>query len=210
MRWSRLRFASRRNLSRDVVAVALFSMAAVATLGAVTVGAAGAHVAEENDAYVDAADEPCVLVSAGEVQSALGIADADGVGVARDLGTIGACSYGDSPGAVFQIANTFRTDAGRGVKEVCATAKASRRPDYRKVKGVGTRACAFTAAVLGRPAPTMVLYALRKDSTKTGRTIEMRISGSDEALATVDPRLDTGLATLGKAAAAFVKEEAID
>ena len=56
----------------------------------------------------------------------------------------------------------------------------------------------------------MVLYALRKDSNETGRTIELRVSGSDAALAGIAPQLDAGFATLGKKAAAFVKEEAID
>ena len=96
------------------------------------------------------------------------------------------------------------------VKELCREAKADGNPDYRKVKGVGKRACAFTASVLGRPAPTMVLYALREDSNETGRTIELRVSGSDEALAAAEPQLDAGFATLGKNAAAFVEEEAID
>ena len=173
------------------------------------IGTAGAGTTSKDDVYVDPADEPCVLVSAEEVQSALGITDADGVGTMRDLGVIGACSYGDSPGAVFQIANSFKTDGGRGVKELCQKAKADGR-DYRKVSGVGKRACAFTTSVLGRPTPVMVLYALRKDSDKTGRTIELRVSGSDEALATVAPQLDAGFATLAKKAAAFVKEEAID
>ena len=131
-----------------------------------TVDAAGARTMGKNDVYVNAADKPCVLVSAGDVQSALGLTDADGVGTVRDLGTIGACLYGDSPGAVFQIANTFKTDGGRGVKELCREAKANGRPEYRKVTGVGKRACAFTSSVLGRPTPVMVLYALRKDSRR--------------------------------------------
>lgn len=194
-----------RKLRRGTVAVTLLAVGAVATADA-----AGARTMGKNDVYVDAADEPCVLVSAGDVQSALGLPDADGVGTVRDLGTVGACQYGESPGAVFQIANTFRTDGGRGVKELCEEAKTNGRPEYRKVRGTGKRACAFTTSVLGRPTPVMVMYALRKDSNKTGRTIELRISGSDEALAAVAPQLDAGFATLGKKAAAFVKEEAID
>ena len=194
-----------RNLLRATVGVTL-----VAVVAASTVGVATARTTGKNDVYVDAADEPCVLVSAGDVQSALRLTDTDGVGTVRDLGTVGACQYGDSPGAVFQIANTFKTDGGRGVKELCRKAKSDGRPGYRKVTGVGKRACAFTTSVLGRPTPTMVLYALRKDSNETGRTIELRISGSDEALAGVAPQLDAGFATLGKKAAAFVKEEAID
>ncbi len=194
-----------RNLRRGSVAAALLAM-----IVAAAVGPAGAATTKTDEVYVDAADEPCVLVSATDVQSALGITDADGTGTARDLGTIGSCLYGDSPGAVFTISNTFRTDGGRTVKELCKEAKADRVPDFRTVKGVGKRACAFTASVFGRPAPTMVLYALRKDSTETGRTIEMRVAGSDEALAAVSPRLEAGFAALGKKAAAFVKEEAID
>jgi len=193
-----------RNLRRGTVVVVLLVVAAVSV-----VGTANAQSSTTDEVYVDAADEPCVLVSAEDVRSALGITDADNAGTTQDLGAIGACRYGESPGAVFQIANTFKTDGGKSVKQVCREAKASGSPNYRDVKGVGKRACAFTASVLGRPAPTMVLYALRKDSTKTGRTIELRVSGSDEALAAVSPQLNAGFATLGKKAAAFVKEEAI-
>jgi hypothetical protein len=193
-----------RNMRRGTVVVALLAVAAVSA-----VGTANAKTEKTDEVYVDAADEPCVLVSAADVRSALGIADADSTGTAQDLGTIGACRYGDSPGAVFQIANTFKTDGGRGVKQVCQASKAKENSDYRDVKGVGKRACTFTASVLGRPAPTMVLYALRKGSAETGRTIELRVSGSDEALAAISSQLDAGFATLGKKAAAFVKEEAI-
>ena len=92
-----------------------------------------------------------------------------------------------------RCANTFRTDGGRAVKELCRGAKANGRPEYRKVTGVGKRASAFTSSVLGRPTPVMVLYTLRKDSKETGRTIELRIIGSDEALAAVAPQLDRGI-----------------
>lgn len=191
-----------RTLRRGIAAL-------VTTMATSAVGVAGAAPTTAAEGYVDAADEPCVLVSADDVRSALGIIDADGVGTAQDLGTIGACRYGDSPGAVFQISNAFKTDGGQGVKELCREAKSSGAAEYRTVKGVGKRACAFTASVLGRPAPTLVMYALREDSTKTGRTIELRVSGSDEALAAVDPQLARGLPALGKQTAAFVKDEAI-
>jgi hypothetical protein len=195
-----------RNGRRGAAVLALLVGVAIASVG--TADATTTTTAKD-ETYVDAGDTPCVLVSAADVTTALGIADADGVGTAKDLGTIGTCQYGESPGAVFQIANTFKTDGGRSVKQVCKEAKANRSPEYRTVKGVGTHACAFTASVLGRPAPVMVFYALRKDSAATGRTIEMRITGSDDTLAAVQPRVDGGFTSLAKKAAAFVKEEAI-
>jgi hypothetical protein len=121
-----------RNVLRATVVVTLLALVGVSTVGAATARTMG-----KNDVYLDAADEPCVLVSAGDVQSALGLTDTDGVGTARDLETLGACQYGDSPGALYQIANTFKTDGGRGVKELCRKAKADGRPEYRKVTGVG-------------------------------------------------------------------------
>lgn len=183
------------------VAVVAVLVAACVVGGAAVVGAV--------PAALDAGDDPCVLLTAAEVQAAVGVADPDGQGSTIDSSVVNRCVYGDANGLHFRISNGTTGDGGKAAKEACKGAKA-RNPglsDYVRVKGIGTYACAYTVGALGRTNPTLVVVALYRGSKAVGRILTLAVSGTPEQLAPVDAQIDSGLRTLAEQAADAVKRE---
>ena len=159
---------------------------------------------------VDAGDDPCVLLSAAEVNSALGLTLPEGkAGDGTSTGATNQCVYGDPLGFHFRISNTTTGDGGKFAKETCGRAKAGTTPflDYAPVKGVGKFACAYTLGTFKATAPTLVVVAPYRGSKSVGRILTLAVSGTDEQLAPLDARIDPGLVTLGRQAADAVKRE---
>lgn len=183
-------------------------VALVAVLVAACV-AGGAAVVGAVPAALDAGDDPCVLLTAGEVQAAVGVADPDGQGSTIDSSVVNRCVYGDANGLHFRISNGTTGDGGQAAKEACKGAKAGNPgfADYARVKGIGKYACAYTLGALGRTSPTLVVVALYRGSKSVGRILTLAVSGTPEQLAPVDAQIDSGLRTLAEQAADAVKHE---
>jgi hypothetical protein len=191
------------------LAATLAVVAVVAVHAPTSASAASAADRIAGTARVDAGDDPCVLLSAADVASVLGVTVPEGRAGNGTVGATNQCVYGDPLGFHFRISNTITGDGGKFAKETCGRAKAGTTPflDYAPVKGVGKFACAYTMGTFKATAPTLVVVAPYRGSKSVGRILTLAVSGTDEQLAPLDARIDPGLVTLGRQAADAVKRE---
>ncbi len=151
-----------------------------------------------------------MLLTAAEVEAAVGVVDPDGQGASgRRRGRRTSASTARRSASTSGISNTITGDGGKFAKETCGRAKAGTTPflDYAPVKGVGKFACAYTLGTFKATAPTLEVVALYRGSKTVGRILTLAVSGTAEQLAPIEARIDPGLVTLAEQAAAAVKRE---
>ena len=154
-------------------------------------------------ARVDAGDDPCVLLSAAEVEAAVGVVDPDGRGASGGVAATNQCIYGEALGFHFRITNYASGDRGKFVKVLCGPAKAGNPGfvDYAPLRGFGKVACTYTML----SDPTLVFFAPYRGSKSSGRVLSLAVSGTAEQLASIETRIDPGLLTLAQTAADAVE-----
>jgi hypothetical protein len=177
---------------------------AIAVIGAVVLGCGSV-----GSAQVDADTEPCVLITASDVEEALGITDADGTGSKTTIGGVNVCTYTGSDGASVQVNAKFASDGGKALKGLCKAAKT--RTGYQSVKKVGTTACYYRQGLLGSGPefPNLLMFALQARSSAAGWMVQLRLQGPAAAVDALAPEAVDGLSALGRDAAQAVKDRTI-